>query len=111
MSSIYTTEYAISKNTPIIFGSVGYESISAGPLLTSQKARNNYLSNLLHWQEIKKEPVNGSISSTNLSLSSIIATNIITWFYPFSKTDLINTCKSYNPVTMALISEVSYGDN
>lgn len=108
-SSIFTTEYAIKNHIPIIFGAVGYDRISAGPLLTDQASRNSYLQSLMNVADIDTQPVSGSISSTNLTLSSILATNITAWFYPFAKTDLQNVRKIYDPASMKLVSEVNYG--
>jgi len=109
--SVYTLKYAIGRNIPIIFGAVGYDRISAGPLLTPQAARKSYLKALETIRNIDTQPVTGSISSTNLTLSAMLATNITAWFYPFDRTDLQNVRKIYNPATMTVVSEVSYGDN
>lgn len=108
-SSIYTLKYAIRKNTPIIFGAVGYGRISAGPLLTNQISRHHYLSSLIKVSNIDTQPITGSLSSTNLTLSSILATNITAWFYPFAQTDLRDVRKIYNSASMTLDSEDSYG--
>lgn len=108
-SSIFTTKYAIKCDIPIIFGAVGYECISVGPLLTHQASRYSYLESLMKVANIDTQPVTGSLSSTNLTLSSMLATNITTWFYPFSQTDLRDVRKIYNAASMALVSVVNYG--
>ncbi|MBS9440794.1 ThiF family adenylyltransferase [Photorhabdus heterorhabditis] len=41
MSSIYTAEYALKHNIPIIYGAVGYDIVSAGPLLDNTSSIEN----------------------------------------------------------------------
>jgi hypothetical protein len=93
---------------PVIFGSAGYDTITAGPLLTTEAAKTEFLSLLQKSSHAVTKPITGSIASTNLLLSAILANNITSLFYPFSKPDLINVRKIYNPVSMITMGEISY---
>lgn len=108
-ASTYTLTFAIARNIPIILGAVGYDTISAGPLLSSQEAKQEYLHRLTKLNA-KAQPISGSIASTNLLLSAILANNITSWFYPFAPTDLLNTRKVYDPLSLELLEERVYGD-
>lgn len=109
-ASVYTVTFARNRNIAIILGAVGYDTISAGPLLTSQEAKQDYLYRL-NALDAETQPINGSLASTNLLLSAIIANNITSWFYPFARTDLLNTRKVYDPLSLELLEERVYGDH
>lgn len=110
-SSLYIVEYAMRCKVPVIFGSAGYDTITAGPLLTTETAKAEFHSLLQRSSYAVTKPITGSIASTNLLLSAILANNITSFFYPFSKPDLINVRKTYNPVSMVTMEEIIYGDN
>lgn len=110
-SSLYIVEYAMRHKVPVIFGSAGYDTITAGPLLTTEAAKAEFLSLLQKSSHAITKPITGSIASTNLLLSAILANNITSLFYPFSKPDLINVRKIYNPVSMITLGEISYDNN
>lgn len=110
-SSMYVIEYCIKNNKPVIFGAAGYTSLSAGPLLTTDAAKRDFLASLKKHDKAKSKPISGSIGSTNLLLSAIMANNITSFFYPFSDPELINVKKIYDPLSMAALGEIFYGDH
>lgn len=107
-SSIYIVEYALDIGTPVILGAVGYDSLSAGPLLTTPKSKEKYLTHLYKISSFQASPISGSMPSTNLLLSAILANNIVAWFYPFAPVDLINTRKVYDPFTLKELGTYYY---
>ncbi|HHY0340149.1 ThiF family adenylyltransferase [Vibrio cholerae] len=110
-ASYFTVQYALNRDIPIILGAVGYDSFDAGPLLSTLEAKRNYLSKLTKILDSETQPVTGSIASTNLMLSAMLANDVTAWFYPFAPINLLNTRKIYNPSSLALIGETYYGDN
>ncbi|EAY0407905.1 ThiF family adenylyltransferase [Salmonella enterica] len=110
-SSLYIVEYAMRHKVPVIFGAAGYDTITAGPLLTTETAKATFHRLLQRSSYAVTKPITGSIASTNLLLSAILANNITSFFYPFSKPDLINVRKIYNPVSMITMREIYYDNN
>ncbi|MGM3175772.1 HesA/MoeB/ThiF family protein [Dickeya lacustris] len=110
-SSMYTVEYSIRNKIPIIFGSAGYDTITAGPLLITEKAKEDFLGSLIDKSDVETKPITGSIASTNLLLSAILANNITSFFYPFSRPELVDLRKVYDPVSMNTLREVHYGNH
>ena len=108
-ASCCTVEYALRKGIPIILGAVGYDSITAGPLLTTKDAKRHYLSCLSKIFDVETRAVTGSMASTNLLLSAMLANNVTSWFYPFASTELLNTRKTYDPLSFELIEDTYYG--
>ncbi|KAA1193552.1 ThiF family adenylyltransferase [Photorhabdus heterorhabditis] len=108
MSSIYTAEYALKHNIPIIYGAVGYDIVSAGPLLDNTSSIENYISSISEYKKIKATTIKGSIASTNSLLASILANSIISYFYPFAPVELLNKRKVLNPTSLELIGEQYY---
>lgn len=89
-SSLFTAELSLQKNIPIIYGSIGYQNIKAGPLLDNYQAKKAYINHLEKWADFHAEPIPGSLFSTNALLTAIMANNIISYFYPIAKTPLLN---------------------
>lgn len=80
----WTTIASQKWKVPVIFGGVGIENSSVGPLLHSEEGKVNYLA----WIEKKLKmvrpeslrPVRGSLASTNLACSSFVAFEIFKYF-------------------------------
>jgi molybdopterin/thiamine biosynthesis adenylyltransferase len=100
-SSIYTAEFALKKNIPVIYGSVGYQSLKAGPLLDTADSKKAYIAYLSKLKNISAQPISGSLFSTNALLTSIMTNNIISYFYPIAKTHLLNCTWIIDPFSLS----------
>jgi molybdopterin/thiamine biosynthesis adenylyltransferase len=110
-SSIYTAEFALKKNIPIIYGSVGYQSLKAGPLLDTTRSKKAYIAYLSKLKNISAEPISGSLLSTNALLTSIMTNNIISYFYPIAKTPLLNCMWIIDPFSLSYRTKAYYETN
>lgn len=108
-SSIYTAEFALKKNIPVIYGSVGYQSLKAGPLLDTADSKKAYIAYLSKLKHISAKPISGSIFSTNALLTSIMTNNIISYFYPIAKTHLLNCTWIIDPFSLTVTTR-AYND-
>lgn len=99
-SSIYTAEFALNKNIPVIYGSVGYQNLKAGPLLDTADSKKAYIAYLSKFKNISAQPISGSLFSTNALLTSIMTNNIISYFYPIAKTYLLNCAWIIDPFSL-----------
>ncbi|WP_186646483.1 ThiF family adenylyltransferase [Fluviispira vulneris] len=107
-SAIYSTEYALEKNIPIIFGAAGYDTIKVGPLLKSKGAMKNYLSYLNSVSIINATPIRGSIPSTNSLLTSILSNEIFNLFYDEKKMLFPNKKLIMNHFSLEIVEENDY---
>lgn len=107
-SSIYTAKCALKKNIPVIYGSVGYQSLKAGPLLDNPNSKKAYMSYLSKLKNVSAKPITGSLFSTNALLTSIMANNIISYFYPIAKTHLLNCMWIIDPFTLSYKTKAYY---
>lgn len=107
-SSIYTAKFALKKNIPVIYGSVGYQNLKAGPLLDTANSKEAYIRYLSKLKNISAEPISGSLFSTNALLTSILTNNIISYFYPVAKTPLLNCTWIIDPFSLTYKIKACY---
>jgi hypothetical protein len=80
----WATLTSLKYNVPVIFGGIGIESSSLGPLLDSATSKNNYIEwldkklSLIRPESLR--PVRGSLASTNMAGSSLLAFEIFKFF-------------------------------
>lgn len=108
----WCTEASLNKNVAVVFGGVGIENASLGPLLDNKESKEKYLA----WIEAKlsilnpysMEPVKGSLSSTNLICSAIIAKDCFDYFTKIELGSLINTRNIFDFKSLSITKTESF---
>lgn len=108
-SSLYTAQYSLAHNIPVIYGAVGYQNIKAGPLLDNTDAKKSYIDYLEKITNVNAEPIPGSLFSTNALLTAIMANNIVSYFYPIAKTPLLNCEWIVDPFSLTYQTRAYHG--
>lgn len=91
-----TTTIAIKSNTPILYGAVGIEDYTVGPLLTNKKAKTSFLE-MLSNESNEGQVVKGSICFTNTMASADIAKSAFSFLCDLMPTEDLNKCFLINP--------------
>lgn len=82
--------FSLIRKVPILLGGVGYGEITAGPLLTTEAAKERYLARLSGITTTPDTAIRGSLPSTNSLLSAILTNEIINFFYSINTNECIN---------------------